>query len=174
MTKYEEKLIKYACKHCISMSTLECINFPLEIIKNSLKDFSEEFKIELATLINCCIYEYLMEFGRFYIINNIDCPKDKFKPLDAAYQCFDEMGLKDHYDLIKVKNINAEYKKEQDKFVFKIYKLPVKNSTSILWNFLDLENWQMLANLLIGSKTYWKSFVHEGVYSFRQVEFEEI
>lgn len=173
---YEEQLIIFAVQHCIGKSKIEAIDFPFSIIKKSLGNISPEIKKELAIIINQKIYEVLRNTGIFLISNSWEVPIERFRPLDIAYTSFQKFDISEHYQLHDILYITVKYKPNKDKFVYKSFKQKRKDSPDLskLWTFIDLENWQMLANLLMGSKTYWKSFVHEGVFSFRQVEFEEI
>lgn len=80
-----------------------------------------------------------------------DIPKKHFKPLDVVYSIFDKESIDSEEKVRKIKSIAIDWNPEKNDFDYSIYYFndndKNKDYSRSMWDIIDLEVWQKLANL---------------------------
>lgn len=178
MLSYEEKLILFAVKHSIMQDDIESMNLPYSIIQHSLQMLTDQAKKEIAYAINSLLYQKLRNTGIFFITNYWEIPIDQFRPLDLAYKSFNKFHITTHKKLNNIVYINIKYDTTSKQFMYSSYVKKSKQlpDVSKFWTFIDLESWQLLANLLLDGNncSYWVSECEQDVFKLTQTTYENI
>lgn len=151
MTKYEEDCVWMSYRYCIGRHTIASHMHAGDIAENAYGRMTPERTQFMSEDINNEIYTHL-HFGNFVDMGwYANVPKTHFRPLDVLYSILNKGSIDTIKKMQEIKTIRIEWSREKQDFDYSIYyfneKDKDKDLSRSLWDIIDLEVWQQLANL---------------------------
>lgn len=148
---FSEDYIWMSYRYCIGRHTIAAHCHAAQIAQDAYGKLSKERSQFNSEDINREIYDCLhvkdfIDFGYYGTI-----PKTHFKPLDVVYSIFDMENIDSEEEVRRIKSVTIDWNSKNNNFDYSIYYFNKddknKDYGRPMWDIIDLEVWQRLANL---------------------------
>ena len=151
LTQYEEDCVWMSYRYCIGRHTIASHCHAEDIARNAYGRMTPERTQFISDDINNEIHSQL-HYGNFVDMGWYgNVPKTHFKPLDVLYSILNKESINSLEKFRQIKSIAIDWNREKQDYDYSIYYFQDndknKDYNRSLWDIMDLEVWQQLANL---------------------------